>query len=114
MYYGEMKEKDIRANYNYGTKTIACGYCSMQNLLHYRSRVGYTCGIYGWNFDVYNINGTIITTGYRRMIGKTVDYALLKEYETAAEKIINDRALDYEAKKRQVDALLQDFIIAAA
>ena len=111
MYYGEMKEKSLREAARYGEKVIACGYCSMQHLLHYQSRAGYACGVYGWNFDVYEFNGTIITTGYRRMIGKTVDYALLKEYETAAEKIICDRALDDETKKRQVDALLQDLLI---
>lgn len=111
MYYGEMKEKSLREAARYGEKVIACGYCSMQNLLHYQSRVGYTCGVYGWNFDVYEFNGAIITTGYRRMIGKPVDHALLEEYETAAEKIIYDRGLDYETKKRQVDALLQDLLI---
>lgn len=27
--------------------------------------IGYGCGVYGWNYDVYEIEGAVIVAGYR-------------------------------------------------
>jgi hypothetical protein len=77
-------------------KIISCGYCDLQSLLSYKSPESYSAGSYGWNFDVYNIDGVAIATGYRGMPSKNsnASYALIREYEeksqgkTAAEKDI--------------------------
>lgn len=101
--------KAIREN---GGRVLACGYCGMQNLLYYRSPIAYTSGVYGWNFDVYDVDGYIITTGYRGMVGQRVDYERLREYELKAEKIVYDHALpyDYDERRAKVDALLREFL----
>lgn len=43
-------------------------------------------GVYGWNFDVYDIDGTAIVTGYRGMPERNshADYELVREYECKA------------------------------
>lgn len=87
------------------------GYCDMQNLLYYKNAIAYTSGVYGWNFDLYEVDGVYFTTGYRNMIGKQVDYELLRKYEQQASEIINSwKKYEYEEKKELVNNLLKEFI----
>lgn len=90
---------------------IKVGYCGLQNLLHYESPTAYTCGVYGWNFDVYELDNLSITTGYRGMVGRSVDYELIRKYDKKAESIIYDysHGWTYEQKKKKVRKLLADF-----
>lgn len=100
--------KAIREGYG---KIISIGYCDAQYLLNYQSADAYTCGVYGWNFDLYDINGVAICTGYRGMPkGITYDYERLKFFEEKAEKIVNDVSIEYERRKAIVNELLRDFI----
>lgn len=84
------------------------GYCDLQHLLNYHSPIAYTCGIYGWNFDVYDIDGFIICTGYRGMPGKRANN--IDKYEKLAEKTLYDRSLSFEERKEKLDALLKEFL----
>lgn len=85
--------KELKAGYY---RIISAGYCDLQSLLCYKDPVAYSSGVYGWNFDVYDIGGVAIVTGYRGMPSKNTkaEYALISEYEkksegkTAAEKDI--------------------------
>ena len=87
------------------------GYCGMQNLLYYKEAIAYTSGVYGWNFDLYEVDGIYFTTGYRNMIGKQVDYELLRKYEDQAKIVINTRGLyTYEEEKERINNLLKEFI----
>ena len=99
--------KAIRNSYG---KKIAISYCGAQHLLWNHAPIAYTCGVYGWNFDVYTVNGVTICTGYRGMVGGSVDYELLREYETKAEKIQYNTALDYEKRREIVEELLCEFL----
>lgn len=45
------------------------GYCELSYLLNNHSPIAYTCGVYGWNFDVYEVYGVTICTGYSNMPG---------------------------------------------
>lgn len=95
-------------------KKLSVSYCGMQNLLWNHSPIAYTCGVYGWNFDVYAVDGVTICTGYRGMVGKSVDYAVLRDYETRAEKIRYDSTIDYDKRREMVDALLHEFLSKVA
>lgn len=54
----------------YGTKNIVnIRYCYIDKWLHRLSPMFYTCGIYGWNYDVYNLGGFAICQGYRNIPG---------------------------------------------
>ncbi|MFA5133052.1 MAG: hypothetical protein WC444_07035 [Candidatus Paceibacterota bacterium] len=85
--------KAVREGYH---TIVRVGYCDLQSLLSNRSPVAYASGIYGWNFDVYDIDGVAICTGYRGMPeqNSNASYDLIKEYEdksqgkTAEEKDI--------------------------
>lgn len=91
-------------------KALAIGYCNAQYLLRYQEPYYYTKGVYGWNMDAYVINDVLITTGYRGLIGDSVNYKLLEKYEKQAEKISFDYSLNYEERKEKVNALLYEFI----
>ena len=85
-------------------------YCELSYLLRNHEPVAYTCGVYGWNFDVYEVYGLTICTGYRGMPGKRLEH--IAEYEDKAKAIINDWETykgNYEAKKEAIEALLYEF-----
>lgn len=103
--------KAIRESYG---KKIAVSYCGMQYLLSNHAPIAYTCGVYGWNFDLYTVDGVNICTGYRGMVGKSVDYAVLREYETKAEKISNDYHIPYEERRELIENLLHEFLSKVA
>ena len=103
--------KAIREN---GGLVVKAGYCDLQNLLHDVNPVAYTCGVYGWNFDVYEVYGITITTGYRGMVGRRANG--IAEYEKRAEEIVNRRRQNdedwtefFDKKKADLDALLKEF-----
>lgn len=59
----KLKKKDITRQFNY---ILEFGYCDIQFIEPYLDKLGYTCGTYGWNCDIYYINNNMcITTGYR-------------------------------------------------
>ncbi len=98
--------KEIRANFY---KVLSIGYCDAQYLLQYKKPFAYTCGVYGWNADFYEIGNVCISTGYRP-IGEKVDYNLLVEIEKQARNICLDYNLNREEKEVQLDELINNFI----
>ena len=83
------------------------GYCDLQYLLNNHSPIAYTCGVYGWNFDVYEVYGVTICTGYRGMIGPRCEG--ITEYEKKAESIFHDEKLTYGEARSAVENLLREF-----
>lgn len=102
--------KAIRQSYG---KKLAINYCGAQFLLWNHAPTAYTCGVYGWNFDVYTVHGVTICTGYRGMVGATPDWALLDKYEHAAREVVESR-LPYEERQAKVEALLEEFLSLVA
>lgn len=95
-------------------RIVSAGYCDLQTLLNDVEPVAYTCGVYGWNFDVYYINGLCITTGYRGMCGRRANN--ITEYESKARAICNDyynHVITYDEKKERTTALLKEFCAQA-
>lgn len=106
-----MKFKTTRkAIVNGSSKIVSVGYCDLQSLLINHSPIAYTCGVYGWNFDVYEIDGLTICTGYRGMPGKTA--IKCREYNSAAEKVLSweNRNMSYNEKRENVEKLLHEWI----
>ena len=98
--------KQIKANFY---KIIRIGYCDAQYLLAYKKPFAYTCGVYGWNADFYEIGNICISTGYRP-IGEKVEYNLLQDIEKKAMNICLDRTLNKESKDMQLNLLIQELI----
>ena len=98
-------KKAIKDGYS---KILSIGYCGAQSLLRYTEPVAYSTRIEGWACDYYDIDGVCISTGYNT-IGQQVDRYKLSAYEHTASEI-NASAMSYEDKKREVNALLSQFI----
>ena len=92
---------------NGGGEIICAGYCELQHLLHGHEPIAYTCGIYGWNFDVYSVYGLTICTGYRGMPGRRPNNPA--EYETRARRIWEDRSKKWEERESEIESLLREF-----
>lgn len=91
-----------------GACNLRCaGYCDLQNLLRAHAANAYTCGVYGWNFDVYEVYGLTICTGYRGMPGKRLEG--ITEYEKKADAIWCDYNKPYEERCEEVEILLHEF-----
>lgn len=59
-------KKITRNNIN-KNNMVALSYCQCQRVLNCFAsdyKVGYNSGIYGWNYDLYRVNGIDIVTGY--------------------------------------------------
>jgi hypothetical protein len=71
--------------------SIAIGYCDACYLLQHRKAEAYTCGQYGWNFDVYRVENVYICTGYRGMVGIKADYDLVHRLNKEAKDASPER-----------------------
>jgi hypothetical protein len=93
--------KEIEQNSH---RIVAIGYCAAQNLLKYRSAFAYSCGVYGWNADYYEVDGVVIATGYRSLPNSKntkCDYKTVRAFDRKAEKAGN---------VEKVNAILKKFI----
>ena len=84
-----------------------CGYCDLSTLLRNHTPVAYTCGIYGWNFDVYDVYGLTICTGYRGMPGERLNQ--VAGYEKKAQKINAEYTRSYEERNEEIEQSLKEF-----
>lgn len=98
--------KSVMAN---GGIIVEVGYCNLQSLLRYVDPTAYTCGVYGWNADVYDFGKVVIITGYRSF-GNYSNYDLVREYDEKAYKIARDYQVDWETRSEAVNKLLDEFV----
>ena len=89
-----MKIKETRKSIMNRYRCVAIGYCDAYYLLHGFYPTYYTSGVYGWNADVYIINGVAIVTGYRPF-GTKLSYGLVDRLNHQAKKAVE--ADDLEA-----------------
>ena len=87
----------------------SAGYCDIRYLLTNHSPSAYTCGTYGWNFDVYDVYGVTICTGYRGMVGPRCKK--ISEYNEKAQEILSreNKEMTYDEKLEAVENLLHEF-----
>lgn len=104
-----MKVKTTRRAIMSGSENIRCaGYCDLKYLLYNHVPVAYNCGKYGWNFDVYEVYGLTICTGYRNMPGTRLEN--VSEFEEKAYIAFLKLYYDTREKKAEViEALLKEF-----
>ena len=100
--------KEIKSGFS---KIISVPYCAIQNLLKYSTANYYNYStVYGWRNDIYVINfDTCIVTGYQPYGNIKPSAEILKKYESLAINEL-DKNLNYEAKKKNINNLLIDFI----
>lgn len=100
-------KKAINQNFN---RVICIGYCDAQYLLQGKNPIAYNSGVYGWNCDIYDVNGVAIATGYRPWGNINPDYKTIKKYEDEARKIACNSWGSYQNMIDQLDQLLNQFI----
>ena len=93
---GQITQKFIKEHYD---TIISVPYCRLQFLLKHRHSLWYTAGRYGWNADIYDINGIAIVTGYKPFGNINPNYDTLRKYDNAAQKIRYNYDLTYDEKK---------------
>ena len=103
-----MKFKTTTKAIRNGSVNVKCaGYCDLCHLLQYHEPIAYTCGVYGWNYDVYEVYGVTICTGYRGMPGTRLDG--IAEYDRKAREIVDNWDISYNEKREKVENLLKEF-----
>lgn len=92
----KITKKSLQENYNY---IVRAGYCELWNITREAEKVGYTYGVYGWNWTAYELEATngervAICTGYRDMTGSYIEGKT--KFEEKAKKINSDYSMPYE------------------
>ena len=110
-----MKIKMTKKEANQLNYVVRGGYCEFQNLLRYpfAKEVGYGCGIYGWNWDLFeiqvnNFECVYVCTGYRDMTGKRIEG--LNKFDKRAAKIWDwNNKISYDEKLKAHKRLIKEF-----
>lgn len=97
-------QKYLKNFYN-ANDILSVPYADLQYLLYYRNADFYTCGVYGWNANIYVLDKFVIVTGYHPF-GKDVSFELIRKYNEKAKEAMNS---NYEDTKAQLDKLIAQF-----
>lgn len=86
---------------------IQLGYCGLDSLLSFFAPYWYTCGVYGWNSDIYFHDGYFISTGYRPIGQICPPYELVEKYNKQAYKIATSSNPN---RQKEIEQLFSKFI----
>lgn len=99
-------KKAVINNYK---KVVSVSYCSLQKLLVLEKPFAYTAGVYGWNADIYDLDGIALATGYRPFGNIKPSLELTRKYEQEATEVIYT-IQNYEVQKEALKALIRSFL----
>ena len=89
-----LTRKDLKYNRVY--------YGDLQQVLRSSDKVGSNSGVYGWNWDCYELHGRkgsiYILQGYRNFCGKCLPYEMTKKWNNKAREI-SDSWNNWKEKK---------------
>lgn len=101
-------KKYIKKSYN---NIYNVGYDNMHYLLTGIEPRFCNVGVYGWNWNGYELTENIcIITGYRNTLGENVDREELASYEKQAREIFKNYELKYDEKYQKIKKLRNKFI----
>lgn len=94
-------------------KVIQVGYCDAPYLLSPISPNAYTCGVYGWNADIYELSDAVaVCTGYRPFGNVKPDYDTVHAFEQRAREICHNP--EVVEKVPPLENLLDEFVKACS
>ena len=103
----EATKNTIKRNYS---NIINVGYTNLENLLYLDDAKYYNHGVYGWNWDAYELDeNTCLITGYRNTLGDNIDREYTQIIDNKAREILNNSD-DYDDEKQQLDELKQELL----
>lgn len=103
---GLKKMRKVTRNDINKNNMVTLSYCQCQKVLNmfaYDYKVGYNSGVNGWNYDLYNIHGISIVTGYNTPYNKYNNQEIKKKLIQLDNKIkLNFYTFsEYEEQKRK-------------
>lgn len=86
-------------------------YADLQNVLAFHDAIAYTSGVYGWNSDIYLLQGnTYISTGYRPCGYNLKDYWIIRALDRKASELRSyTSGLKYDEVKEEIEKLFKLF-----
>ena len=112
----KMSNKDVRNGY---PSIFVASYCAWQATVSMCDwpKVGHASGVYGWNWDCFEIkNDQCLITGYRGFPKETVtaDYEKMKAFEHEAEEISRSWSFksdaDYKKRKKAFKKKVEKYL----
>ena len=112
MLKAKVTDKEIRDGYY----TIALGYCDAQNILKYEGARFYNYGVYGWRYDVYELDWNLaICTGYQpiksipeKLNRRAVE--IIEKYDKKAESLKSSDYKNYTNYRRAIERLYKKMV----
>ena len=112
MLKARITNKELREGYY----TIELSYGAAQNILKFQPARFYNYGVYGWNYDVYELDWNLaICTGYRPV--KSIPEKLnkqareiVKKYDKKAEALRSWDYKKYENYRKAIDRLYNNMV----
>lgn len=107
MIKARVTDKELREGYY----TIELGYCDAQNILKFEAARFYNYGVYGWRYDVYELNWNLaICTGYRpiKSIPEKVNrqaVAIIEKYDKKASSMKSTDYKGFAEYRKAIDRL---------
>ena len=100
----QMTRNDVKRLAGYGEV-----YYTDMNLstLKYFDKIGYNSGVYGWNYDVYEYDRSVLLVGYR--VPSFATYIEPEEVEKVAIKTLKEKINSMEITKQGLIKELQSF-----
>lgn len=105
-----LTRNEIRRQYK---TVIQLGYCDIYELTRQLKKIGYNAGVYGWNYDAFELDwDTCIITGYRTFSKGTIRLSseFIQNIENKTKKIIDDNYSNYDEQLEQIDLLKNEFL----
>ena len=90
---------------------IKLSYCELQDLLNSIPATAYTCGIYGWNADIYESRfyNACVVVGYRPFGNYEPKRETVKTFNASAEKI-KQSFMKWTDRQKALEKLFNEFI----
>ena len=86
----KLEAKKSKIMESYYCQTV--GYCDLQSLFEGVDPDCYTCGVYGWNADVFTNGGLAVVTGYRPFGKKYFSSEEVREWNVKARLIDREKS----------------------
>lgn len=105
-----LTRNEIRRQYK---TVIQLGYCDIYELTRQLKKIGYNAGVYGWNYDVFELDwNTCIITGYRTFSKGTTRLTsdFIQYMDKKACEIEENNRCNYYGFEEQMNALKNEFI----
>lgn len=103
-----LKEKQVKEAF---IGVLPLGYCDLYYTLRALGRCGWTCGVYGWNSDIYDLgNGYAISCGYRPIGNMKKPEGIVAKYEKKERKIMDRHYKNWQNRNKALLRNLDNFV----